>query len=236
MTIKNQNHGQRDAPRRGDVGLATAFTLVVWVACLAVGTTGLLVQYFESHQPATRPTTEPVEVLSVEIKNDLPIPLDTSPLALADVAPAVNPQEDAPPPLTMAAAPSPAIAFELPIEEPAQVAPVAQADAVKPREKSQDQAASTVIPVRRLVLGQGEGRQPPPQYPREALLAHQQGTVTVLINVGESGQIKSVQISKACRWPILNQAALRVVRDQWRFSSGPVRRYECEFVFQITEQ
>jgi protein TonB len=238
MTIDKQGRGERDSPRRNEVGLLTAFTLVLWVSCLAVGGTGLLVQHFESHKPSTRPAT-PMEVLNVEINNDPPPPPDTGPPILADESPPTL-EPDAsppPPPLPVVAAPSPAIAFELPIEGPTRVVEATKAIPVRPVEQPAAPVQTpAVVPVQRLILGQGEGRQPPPEYPREALLAHEQGNVTVLIDVGESGQVESVEISTPCRWPILNQAALRIVRDKWRFASGPVRRFQCEFQFQIVEQ
>ena len=93
--------------------------------------------------------------------------------------------------------------------------------------------AATAPVVSRLTFGEGEGRQPPPDYPRDAVLAHQEGTVTLRFTVGEDGRVASVEVISASRWPLLNQAASRAVRDTWRFNPGPKRIYEVPIEFEL---
>jgi TonB family protein len=85
----------------------------------------------------------------------------------------------------------------------------------------------------RIIYGQGEGRQPAPDYPREAAMAHQQGNVIVRFVVGEDGRVQSAQAVVPCPYPLLNQSAVRAVRETWRFRAGPVRNYEVTIVFQL---
>ena len=40
------------------------------------------------------------------------------------------------------------------------------------------------------------------------------------------GSVTSAQLAPGCRWPLLNEAAVRTIRDRWRFGPGPVRYYE----------
>ena len=90
--------------------------------------------------------------------------------------------------------------------------------------------------VQRLTFGQGEGRQPSPEYPAQAIQQHQEGTVVVRLVVGENGQVSSAEATQPCPWPMLNEAALRAVRHQWRFPAGDLRVYEVAIRFQIAAQ
>jgi protein TonB len=95
--------------------------------------------------------------------------------------------------------------------------------------------AAATPPATRLTFGEGEGRQPPPEYPRQAILARQQGTVGLRFTVGEDGRILSVEVTLPSRWPLLNQAAERAVRDTWRFNPGPRRIYEVPIEFDLNQ-
>jgi TonB family protein len=95
--------------------------------------------------------------------------------------------------------------------------------------------AIAMPPVMHLTLGEGEGNQPPPEYPREAALARQQGMVTLRFNVDETGRVTQVDIIAPCHFSLLNQAAARTVRERWHFSPGRPRVYEVPIEFQINE-
>jgi protein TonB len=128
------------------------------------------------------------------------------------------PEADAPPALpqpSSIAEPSPAIAFAAPAEIP-----------VRP------EAARALNPVQ-LTFGEGEGRQPAPEYPIEAAIARQQGTVVVIFSVGEDGQVTNAKVSSASPWPMLNQSALRTIRLSWRFPAGRVRSYQVAIQFVL---
>src|SRR5207247_3430139 len=92
----------------------------------------------------------------------------------------------------------------------------------KPEEKPRAVArAGTGTPgAQNLVMGQGEGRQPAPVYPTEARARSQQGTVVVQFMVGADGQVLSAEAWQPSPWPMLNEAALRTVRNRWHFPAG----------------
>ena len=87
---------------------------------------------------------------------------------------------------------------------------------------------------RKVTFGTGEGDQPKPEYPPEADEAGQQGTVAVRYVVGIDGAVKSAEIAQASPWPLLNQAALRAIRQAWHYPPGLVRYLEVRIVFQHT--
>jgi protein TonB len=90
--------------------------------------------------------------------------------------------------------------------------------------------------VQQLTLGQGEGRQPSPEYPREAQIDGEEGVIVVRFSVNPDGSVLNVQAVSPCRWPLLNQSAVRTVRELWRFSPGSPRLYEIRFSFVINRQ
>ena len=144
------------------------------------------------------------------------------------------------PPLIDLAKPSPAIAFALPTTGPAQIVSDPKS-AVPTKPTTATTAPASAVPnivpaVHRLVYGQGEGRQPAPEYPREAVLARQQGTVIVRFTVDEAGRVVSAAVAEPCPFAILNQAAVRAVSESWRFSPGPARSYEVSIEFQLKQR
>jgi protein TonB len=123
--------------------------------------------------------------------------------------------------LPVVAAPSPAIPFALPVEGLVRIGSAAEAIP----------SAPTSV-VQRLTFGEGEGKQPQPEYPIEAQLAGQEGTVVVRFTIGPDGRVSDARAISPCNWPLLNQAAVRSVRDTWRFSPGPVRLREVSIQYQ----
>ena len=86
-----------------------------------------------------------------------------------------------------------------------------------------------------LTFGVGQGQQPNPDYPREAVLSRQTGTVKVRFTVNADGRVVAAELAAACRWPLLNQAALRAIRERWRFARGDVRSFEVSIEFELNE-
>jgi TonB family protein len=118
---------------------------------------------------------------------------------------------------------TPAIAFAVPVQGPVHVV----AKAMTP-------APPTVTgPVyQQITYGRGEGAQPPPEYPIESAVAGQTGTVVVRYRVAEDGKVTSTEIAKPCKWPLLNQAAARSIRETWSYPAGPVRYFEIKIIYQ----
>lgn len=59
-------------------------------------------------------------------------------------------------------------------------------------------------------------RNPPPPYPEQARRLRQEGLVKLRVRVTAEGRAGAVEIESSSRWPILDQAALRAVKN-WRF-------------------
>lgn len=216
-------------------GLLASFTLVLWTGCLAVGWIGLRVSYPLPQGPRSRPVP-PVraEIVDVEVARLAPSPADRLPemprpeLPAADPAPLEFPEAA---PLIAVAAPTAAVAFALPVEGPVRKVVPAEADYAKPAVSANRPAP--VAPAKSLTFGEGEGRQPEPEYPAVAVRSGHEGTVRVGLTVGENGRVLAAEIVSASPWPLLNDAALQVVRRRWRFAPGTVRRYEVSIRFEL---
>ena len=223
---------------REESGLVSIFTLVLWVGCLAIGFIGFVLPYLRPQPPAkTRPPVI-AELLNVELMSDPlppanpapPLPNLSQPPLLAK--PAVVPPA---PPMMAVAAPSPQIAFAVPIDAPTRVVPVKEASfrtVETPVEAPPAPTPPAPIP---LTFGQGEGKQPAPEYPRESQRQGQEGSVTVLLTAGEDGRVLTAEVSSASAWTLLNNAAVRVVKTRWRFAPGKVRSHTITFHFQLNK-
>jgi len=189
-----------------EIGLTPIVTLVLWPGCLAVGVIGIRTSWCRA--PAPVPPAIHTEVLNVEVTNETP----ALPRPPADHP---SPTSAGPPPLPAVAAPSPAIAFAAPLNKPVNQPPAASQNVV------------------RLTFGEGEGKQPDPDYPIEDQFAGHEGTVGIILTVDEDGRVKDAEVATRCAWPSLNQAAIRSVRETWKFRPGPVRRYSVAITYQM---
>lgn len=214
---------------------AAAATAAVWIGCLIVGVLGVVLPYAREHLEAkpAPPIVEAVRLMPPQEQAPDRMPPQVGPKLDAAPPPDTPAPPDAPPPPPVAA-PSPTIAFAVPVEGPTRIVdaryavPVAAPVAPAP--------APATPPVQHLRFGVGEGEQPHPEYPNDAFLAREQGTVVVRFTVGEDGRAQSAEAIQPCRWPLLNQAAVRVIRDRWHFSPGKVRNYEIAIRFEINEE
>jgi protein TonB len=196
--------------------LLSILTFVLWFGCLGVGVSGFLLPYTHPQPPPVVLPPIHAELLNVQITQQ------RSPLRQAR-APAIAQAQPPPPPdalatpqapeLTAVAAPSAAIAFALPVAGPPHPATV-----------------------RELTYGEGEGQQPAPEYPRESVLARQEGVVVIRFVVGQDGHVLSADAVTPSPWPLLNQAALRAVTQTWRFAPGAVHSYEVSIQFQLRQR
>lgn len=218
-----------------DTSLLALSTLVLWLLCFAVGAIGLAMSYAHPHPPA--PALPPVqaEILNVELTNDPLPPPDAAPPPQNLPPPPPLPDTPTPPPqapaLTAVAEPSAAIAFPLPVAGPVQVVePKAAAPA---RTVPEIQPAPPAPAPQKLVFGQGEGRQPGPQYPPLARRQGQEGVVGIRFTVGENGDVLAAEAVSPSPWPMLNREAVRTIRDRWQFQPGPMRLFEVAIRFEL---
>jgi len=213
-----------------DASLVPVLTLVGWVFCLVIGVLGLLLPYGRPRRSVKAPESVKVQRLVVELSKAPPVPVEADRLS-GNPGPSTPLPADAmaPPPIPVAQL-SPAIAFAVPVEGPTRVVPLDQATYARPAHP----ALSTAV--QQLTFGQGEGRQPSPEYPRQAIQQHQEGVVTVRFVVAGNGQVSSAEAVQPCPWPLLNESAVRTVRQQWRFPAGEMRVYDVAIRFQIATQ
>jgi len=215
-----------------DALLVAAATAAVWIGCLIVGTLGVLLPYAREHLEAkpAPPIVEAVHLMPPrEQAPDTEVP-QAGPKLDAARPPEASAPPDAPPPVAVAA-PNPSIAFAVPVEGPTRIVDAKYAVPV-----AAPPPAPLTPPVQHLKFGVGEGQQPDPEYPHDAFLAGEQGTVVVRFTVGADGRVQSAEASQPSRWPLLNQAAIRAIRDSWRFSPGKVRTYEISIRFEINDK
>jgi protein TonB len=223
--------------RNDDLAVVSVFTLVLWLFFVGVGLAGWVLSYDRPRSSVQRPPTLAAELVNVELTADplpqvktaprVPTPIQPPPSAPPVIVPAA-------PPMLAVAAPSPQIAFAVPVSAPAQVVPVKEAS-YRTVETPVVEPAPAAPGPQPLTFGQGEGKQPAPDYPRQALREGQEGIVTVRMTVGEDGRVLSAEAASPSPWPLLNQAALRVVKSRWRFTPGSLRAYQVAIRFQLSK-
>ncbi|HEY2584871.1 MAG TPA: TonB family protein [Tepidisphaeraceae bacterium] len=228
---------QTAPPPRREPTFLQVFTLVLWVTCLLVGLLGLWLQgrlHLPKAAPPKPPEPPPMQAELVEVELT---PQPATPAAMNSPPPvpdatAEPPPPDVPPALPAVAAPSPTIAFAVPVQGPARIVPAARAAAAAPAWPAPARPA-----VEHLVYGQGTAAaQPKPDYPTEALAAHEEGVVGIAFTVAPGGRIIEAHVAESCRWPSLNQAALAVVRDEWANPQWvPGHLYLVRLRFKINE-
>jgi protein TonB len=123
--------------------------------------------------------------------------------------------------------------FVLPVRDPVRTFGAGESLRI-PSAASEPASVEVAAPVQTLSFGEGEGKQPAPEYPRQAVLEGQEGVVVVRLSVHASGRVVSASAVVPSPWPLLNQAAVRVVRDRWRFTKGTSRLYDVAIRFQLT--
>ncbi len=220
-SMKTFTANQYDAYR---ISILSVFTLMLWLGCLLVGGLGFIMHYPQPHSPSAQPPPVKVEMLEVKLTDDPQLTPESSHNSTV-TDPVAHPQ--IPQPIAVAQ-PSPAIAFALPVKGPVRIVEASHAAYSQPSTP----APATPAP-QPLTFGEGEGRQPAPEYPERARRAGQEGSVTVRFTVAEDGYITAAEVIEPCRWPLLNQSALHAVRERWRFVPGPIRIYDVPIHFQL---
>lgn len=206
------------------ISLAQLTTLVIWSLCASVGLFGFVLPYQRPHA-ATQPAPMTVEMLNVQL-SAVPEMQPASAAGGQPSAAAMNlPQVPQP---VAVAEPSTAVAFALPVKNITQIADVRNASYV------QAPANHVTAPaVQHITFGQGEGRQPAPEYPSRARREGQQGTVVVRLTVGENGSVLAAEAVTPSPWPLLNDSAVRTVKHRWAFAGGRTRVYEVPIRFEL---
>jgi protein TonB len=140
--------------------------------------------------------------------------------------PAVEPPPDEPPPdtqeivdtpqvVTVVAANPADVAFAVPVEGAVMVAPARYATPPPPT-----LTVAPPKPTRFDPNAQSSGSYPMPQYPGIALRNGYQGTVEIQIEVDESGNVTAASVLKSSGYQVLDNAALKIVKERWRFPPG----------------
>ncbi|PWU18811.1 MAG: hypothetical protein C5B50_08055 [Verrucomicrobia bacterium] len=143
-----------------------------------------------------------------------------------------EPQETEPQPqqvITVVAAPATAnVAFAVPVPgavaavDPKVWTPPPPADYKPPQPVKFDPNASH------------GGSQPGPMYPAVAERDRHQGTVVIEFRVDERGAVQDAKVQRTSGFRELDEAALKVVKDHWRFPPGNPQwlYWPCKFVLQ----
>ncbi|HEX4123803.1 MAG TPA: energy transducer TonB [Tepidisphaeraceae bacterium] len=212
-------------------------TLTIWVFFASVGVIGVIWQNPLFHADRAAPPATP---MTIDVTTQAPSPPDAGPsLSIRQPAPA-DPQPALPAAPPAVAAPAPDIAFAIPtpdvprIVAPAVAAPIARpAPAVHPTANARPTGPPPApAAVHRLVLGQGEGQYIQISYPEEAQIAGEEGTVDVQFTQDDAGHVIEAHLATPSRWPILNAAALRAIR-QTRFPPGHADTHLISIEFKL---
>lgn len=217
-----------------ETGMIPVLTAVLWMMCLGVSVIGFSLPYARPTPPRKPEPAVQAESLQVNLTEEpLPLVVPDNPVAITEppnLETLLNPPEV--PPMTAVAEAS-AVAFALPVEGPVRVVEPAKATFVAAAPVAP--TAPALPPVQTITYGQGEGRQPAPEYPSRARREGQEGTVGVRFTVAEDGRVLAAEPFAPSAWKLLNDAAVRVVRERWRFPSGKLRLYKVSIRFQLTK-
>lgn len=217
--------------------LMPVVTLVLWLGCSVVSVLGLTMPYVRPLLAKAQPEPMQVEMLNVELTSE-PMPDFTPPVASSLVTPppagAVAPPQ-VPQPMAVAL-PSPSVAFAVPIEGAMRIVEASQASYNTSAAIKNDAPAVAALPVQTLTYGQGAGKQPAPEYPWRAQSEGQEGVVNVRFTVAENGRVLAAEAVNPSPWPMLNDSAVRTIRNRWRFSPGSPRAYEVAIRFVLPKE
>jgi len=79
------------------------------------------------------------------------------------------------------------------------------------------------------------GDRPEPPYPVIARESAQQGSVTLLISVDDTGVVTSIDVKESSGWPVLDRSALDFVKRHWIIPPvGGTRLFEATITYKLT--
>ena len=202
-----------------------AYVNSICLLFLIIGLIGI-----KSPRVITRPLSEVQEPIAVEFtppeqqpqpeqpkQDEEPPPQDT-PVDTPQVAPVVAVVE------------SPAVAFSVPVQGAVTIAKEVRY-AVPPPPITQTPRGPTKFDPN---AAGDSGSYPPPAYPSIAKRNRYEGTVEISFTVDEQGMISAADIKKSSGYPVLDQAALDVVKSRWRFPPGKAMNWiwPCTFLLK----
>jgi protein TonB len=116
---------------------------------------------------------------------------------------------------------------------PAEPHSTSEAPGQEASETSWTETVKEPEPVQFNPQGQPGGFFPSPRYPALAVRNRWEGTVGLLMEVGASGSVVRVELRKSSGYGPLDDAALGVVKNRWRFPAGERRIYLWDCTFRI---
>jgi TonB family protein len=156
-----------------------------------------------------------------EVPQNQPEPKPDEPPPLA------NPLDESPVVATVVVANSPSVAFAVPVKGATILAPARFAAPPPP------QSDRPTAKVTRFVPGAGDRSTPQPEYPLLAQKRGYEGTATINFVVNEAGGVTKAEVAVSSGFTVLDDAALNVVKNRWRFPAGEIRYHYVEIVFQL---
>lgn len=192
-------------------GLSRGQRAAAWgaVAAVHVGLVGgLALASLKTKAPPPTPT------IMVSMISETP----AAPTAVPEPPPP-QPQPQVPTPQPkMVAAPRPTASpmTAPPPEEPVRPSPP-QASSAPPSPVAAPSAAATGPATTPPNFTAAYLNNPGPQYPYASRRKHEQGVVKLHVVVSASGRPERVEIARSSGFPLLDQAALDVVKNRWRF-------------------
>lgn len=200
-----------------------AWTSSVCAFFLAAGTAGLLLPLHLSEKPPGEAQTK--QIVPVLFTQAAAGAAETR--THADVAVPMQPAEVTTPRRMVANVSLPG----------AQVNPIAATELLSPLPAS---PTHTAVPsnesaprTSRFQPSAGAPDMPHPTYPPLALRRGYEGTAEIDFVVETSGRLSEVRLRKSSGFALLDEAALKTVRERWRFPPGKVRHHFVEIVFQL---
>jgi protein TonB len=80
----------------------------------------------------------------------------------------------------------------------------------------------------------GGGDRPEPPYPKLAQQEGEQGTVVLLLNSDEAGNILSIDVKESSGFPLLDRATVDFIKRHWRLPAGAdTRRFQTSITYKL---
>jgi protein TonB len=188
---------------------------------LLIGIVGL-----KPPKPVQRTLSKPDEPVPVVFTPPEEQPKVTPEVRQEEPAPQETPLETPQVAVVVAAADAPDVAFAVPVKGAVAVAKEARFAAPPPANLNAAPQPTKFNP-----NATDGGSYPAPTYPGFAQRNRYQGTVTVEILVDASGAVTAANVKKSSSYPMLDDAAVQVVKNRWRFPPGGARHllWDCTF-------